>query len=237
MAQPISSAASEGAIGGESGQTGPVTAEEQKSLPQNHAADAGGHAKAHQDSPTGIAPSPAAAEQPQTDVHAGNAILEAMHLAGHNLALLVSSQISAEEPGLARQVGQAAHEGFIPPSPPVLASQLETGSPGSGFSGETEPAPDNPTNAAAAAEEANEAEAKISINLQPRLEWHVNAEITLQQPDAASDPQKDEPVDKLDATYVHGSAASMGMESSHGKGVPVATLRLSEGPREAKAAG
>ena len=99
----------------------------------------------------------------------------------------------------------------------MFASQLETGSLAKGFSVEAEPALAEPglnglSDAAAAAEEAEEAEAKISINLQPRLEWRVNAEITLQQPDAAPDPQRGEPVEHARCQPTpDGSATSMGM--------------------------
>ena len=110
-----------------------------------------------------------------------------------------------------------------------------------GFSVEAEPALAEPglnglSDAAAAAEEAEEAEAKISINLQPRLEWRVNAEITLQQPDAAPDPQRGEPVEMPDVTNAIGSATSMGMGSSHDEGVDAANMQLSEEAAEAVSA-
>ena len=233
MPQGASTAANEEAIGEGFGQTDHLSDEEQEGLPQSQSAGAAEHAEVPQDSPISTAPSPAAAEQPLPDSSAGNATLQVRDLAGHNAALPVKSLISAEEPGMARHDGEAAFEDSLIPSIPMLESQLEPGSLADGFSAEAEPALAEPgltdlSDAAAAAEEAEEAEAKISINLQPRLEWRVNAEITLQQPDAAPDPQGDEPIEGPDVTIADGSAASMGMESSCDDSVNVGNMQLSE---------
>ena len=233
MPQSVSAAANEGAVGEDIGLTGQVLDREQQGLLQSHAADTAEHVELPPDSPISTAPSLAAAEQPRTDNGVGSTILEAMELTGHDLVLPVNSLISAEEPGMAYHGGEAKYTNSIPPHTPVLASQLETGSLADGFSGEAEPALEDFTDAAAAAEEA---EAKISINLQPRLEWRVNAEITLQQPDAVSTPQRNEPVERPDVTNADGSAASVGMESSHHEGVPAADTQLIGEAIEAEAA-
>ena len=237
--QSLSTAAHEGAISEDSGLTGHVSDGEKEALLQSHSGDAAEAIQLPPHSPPSIAPSPAASEQPQAGSTAGNAALEAMDFEGRNAALPVMSPISAEEPGLARHEGKPAYKDA--PSSPVFASQLETGSLAKGFSVEAEPALAEPglnglSDAAAAAEEAEEAEAKISINLQPRLEWRVNAEITLQQPDAAPDPQRGEPVEMPDVSNAIGSATSMGAESSYDVGVDAANMQLSEEAAEAVSA-
>ena len=241
MPQGVSTAANEEAIDEGSGLTGHMSDAEQEGLLQSQSTDAAEHAEVPQDSLISTAPSQATAEQSRTDSSSGNTVLQVMDLAGHNFVLPVKSLSSTEEPGLARHEGKAAYEGSLPPSTPVSAAQLKTGSLANGFSVEAEPALaqpalNDPTDAAAAAEEAEEAEAKISINLQPRLEWRINAEITLQQPDGASTPQREEPVEELDVTIADGSAAIMGMESSHDVGVDAGNMQLGEEAVEAKAA-
>ena len=237
MPQSVSTAADEGDITKDSGMTVQVSGEEQEGLLESQSADAAERIQLPQDSPSSTAPSPAAAEQAQAGKTAGNATLEALDDSGRNAAMPVVSAISAEEPEMARHEGKTAQEYSIPPSTPVFASQLEPGSLANSFSVKAEPALDGPTDAAAAAEEAAEAEAKISINLQPRLEWRVNAEITLQQPDAILEPQRDEPFEKPDVTNADGSAAGMGVKSSHDEDVDAARLQLHEEAVEAMAAG
>ena len=242
MPQGVSTAANVEAVGEDSGPSDHTSDEEQEGLLQSQSTDAAEHAEVPQDSLISAAPSPAVAEQPRTDGSSASTIPQVMHLAGHNAALHVKSRVGTEEPEVARHEGKTAYEDSVPPSTPVFESQLEPGSLAHGFSVEAEPALAEPalnvpTDAAAAAEEAEEAEAKISINLQPRLEWRVNAEITLQQPDAAPEPQRDEPTEKPDVTNADGSAASMGAESSYGVGVDAAYVQLSEEAVEAEAAG
>ena len=240
MPQYASPAADEGTIGEEAGLTGHVSGGEQQGLLQSQSADAAENIEMPQDSHPSITPSPAAAEQPRTDSGADSANLGAMLPTGNNIELPVKSLVSTEEPQIAGRDSEVAYEDSIPPSTPALTSQLETGSLANTVPGEAEPALDTPADAAAAAaEEAEEAEAKISITLQPRLEWRVNAEITLQQPDGASPTPRDELVEELDVTSadLDDSAARMGLESSHDEGVDAANVQLSEEALEAQAAG